>query len=81
MSAVRPGNRGCELHGATKVGKQKTGKMFNGLMSVYSCCDIQIVRSEFGLNDVSVVQVVGGVKVWGYIFLAKKIYPTPEYCC
>jgi len=66
------------LHGLTKIGQWKIGKTLPGLMSMNFCCDIQMVVSEFGANNMKAsvfyctlqAAVGGGVLVLG-----------DEYCC
>lgn len=44
--------RKANLHVLTKIGQQKIRKkMLPGLMILYLCCDIYMVGSEFGTNN------------------------------
>jgi len=63
------------LQELTKIGQLKTGKMLPGLMSFNFCSDIQMVKSEFGIDRmrtwmhhcyvITVQAGGGGVMVWG----------------
>ncbi len=76
--------------------QQKIGKTLPGLMSLYFCCDIQMVGSEFGVKNI--LPCLNGSGWWwwcngvGDIFLAHfgplrtnwalfKRHSLPEYCC
>lgn len=44
---------------------RKIGKTLPGLVSLDSCCDIQVVQSEFGVTNMK----AAGVMVWEIFFM------------
>ena len=57
---LRRGNRGYNSHKLTKTGQWKVGKMLPDLTSLDFSCNIQMVGSEFGVNN---------SKTWIYLAL------------